>query len=374
MLTARPRFPVKQILLQGLLPSFIKRLLYRWKGYKIGRGVSFGFGSVVCGESVEIGDHTTIGFLTIIRGKSITLGAHVQIGSMAMFDTPHLEIGDGSKINEQVFVGGLQHPDSRLKIGRNCQIMQMTFINPTRSITIGDDTGIGGDCLLFGHSSWLSKFEGYDVNFEPIEIGKSVSLAWRVFVLPGARIGDGTVIGANSLVKGVVPPRCLAAGFPARVISRHPEYPREVSAGESEAILGDIVSELAKYLHGFGFECQSISKAGFEVFGSLQGSRQERRSRGRLSVIYQNNDGKEDLRESSGSDVLISLCSLSHSIRRKLEASGTVWVDIKNKERSDGTNDLGEEVIDFLKRYGVRLFRDHTNRPTTGAKDSKISA
>lgn len=374
MLTARPRFPVKQILLQGFLPSFLKRLLYRWKGYQIGRGVSFGFGSVICGESVEIGDHTTIGFFTIIRGKSIKLGAHVQIGSMAMFDTPHVEIGDGSKINEQVFVGGLQHPDSRLKIGRNCQIMQMTFINPTRSITIGDDTGIGGDCLLFGHSSWLSKFEGYDVGFEPIEIGNSVSLAWRVFVLPGAKIGDGTVIGANSLVKGVVPPRCLAAGFPARVISRYPDYPREVSTEESEAILGDIVADLAKYLQGFGFECHSISKAGFEVFGSHHGSRQERHSRGRLSVIYQNNGDNDGMFESSGSDVLISLGSLSRAIRRKLEASGTVWVDIKNKERSDGTNDLGEEVIDFLKRYGLRLFRDHTSRPKSGAGNPGVSA
>jgi hypothetical protein len=31
--------------------------------------------------------------------------------------------------NKNVYVGGLQFPDSRLTVGKNCQIMQMTFIN-----------------------------------------------------------------------------------------------------------------------------------------------------------------------------------------------------------------------------------------------------
>jgi hypothetical protein len=34
-----------------------------------------------------------------------------------------------------------------------------------------------------------------------------------------------------------------------------------------------------------------------------------------------------------------------------------MWIDIENKEQSDLTNDLGDEVAVFLKRYGVRLFR-----------------
>lgn len=45
--------------------------------------------------------------------------------------------------------------------------------------------------------------------------------AWlgaRVIVLRGAHIGRGAVIGANSVVKGVIPPYTLAAGSPARVI------------------------------------------------------------------------------------------------------------------------------------------------------------
>ena len=141
MLTDKPRIPLKEILLYGLLPSPLKKLIYRIRGYRIGCGVSLGLGSVVIGKDVEIGERTSIGFFTVIRGKRIRLGTGVQIGVMSFLDTPHLDLGDGTKINEQVFVGGLQFPDSKLIIGRNCQVMQMTFINPTHTIRIGDDSG-----------------------------------------------------------------------------------------------------------------------------------------------------------------------------------------------------------------------------------------
>ena len=220
MLTAKSRLPIRDIILFGLLPSFLKIWVYRMRGYKIGAKVRIGFGSVVVGESVDIGKNVEIGFFSIIRGKQIKLSSYVRVGSFSFLDTPIIEIGEGTRINEQVFVGGLQFPDSRLKIGRNSQIMQMTFINPTRSITIGDDTGIGGDCLIFGHTSWLSRFEGYPTEFKSIEIGNSVSVAWRVFVTAGAKIEDGAVIGANSMVNRKIPARCLAVGSPAKVVAK----------------------------------------------------------------------------------------------------------------------------------------------------------
>ena len=81
MLIVKRRFPVRQILLYGWLPSALKKLVYRLKGYRIGRGVSLAFGSVVIGRDVTIGDGTQIGFLTFVRGNRIRLGEHVHIGS-----------------------------------------------------------------------------------------------------------------------------------------------------------------------------------------------------------------------------------------------------------------------------------------------------
>ena len=37
-------------------------------------------------------------------------------------------------------------------------------------------------------------------------------------VLPGVHIGDGAIIGANSVVAGDIPPYCIAVGNPCRVI------------------------------------------------------------------------------------------------------------------------------------------------------------
>ena len=139
MLTDKPRIPIREVLTYGLWPSILKCLIYRMRGYRIGKGVKIGFGSIISARNVELGDHSRIGFFTILRGESLRIGRYVSIGSGCFFDTPFVEIGEETKINEQVFVGGLQTPDSRFVIGRNCLIMQMTFINPAISVTIGDE-------------------------------------------------------------------------------------------------------------------------------------------------------------------------------------------------------------------------------------------
>lgn len=356
MLIEKSRIPIREILFFGLWPGFIKTWIYRLRGYRIGKGVSIGFGSVICGDRVEVGDHTSIGFLTIVRGKDIRIGAHVQIGSTSFLDAPYLQIGEGSKINEQVFIGGLQFPDSRFVLGRNCQIMQMSFINPARSIVIGDDSGIGGHCLLFGHNSFLSKFEGYAVDFEPIEIGNSVSLAWGVFVLPKTKIGDGAVIGAHSVVHGTIPPRCLAVGFPARVVSKAPDFPKELSDKEKTDIFRSIVTEMAQFFISSGLHCD---QQGHRYRISKPASSWWRRDGGAWTLEVVDGDihqAIEGLRPGSV-HVLLSLWDIPDSVRQRLQSQGTMWIEIAKKEQSRQSNDLGDEVSNFLKRYGVRTLR-----------------
>lgn len=357
MLIRQDRFPIKDIVLFGFLPGFLKKFIYRLRGYHIGKKVSLGIGAVICGKEVSIGDYTTVGFFTIIRGKKIKIGSFVSIGATTILDTPHLEIGDGTKINEQVFVGGLQFPDSKLIIGRNCQIMQMSFINPTTSITIGDDSGIGGDCLLFGHTSWLSRFEGYPVKFEPIEIGKSVSISWRVFVLPGTKIGDGAVIGANSLVHKTIPPRCLAVGFPARVVSTFPNFPKPVTDDEKKEILLAIVGEMMQFFSDSGLACRAVGADAYEVTHTRRGLWGPRTRTNRLQVLYNPAVAADIGSSEDGPDVLLSLASVPDAVRKLCATRRVMWIDIEKKEQPLYWNDLGEEVTLYLKRYGVRLYR-----------------
>ncbi|MGK2237584.1 MULTISPECIES: acyltransferase [Rhodococcus] len=51
-----------------------------------------------------------------------------------------------------------------------------------------------------------------------IEIGNRVWIGQRSMVLKGARIGDGSVVGAMSLVRGTLPGNCVCAGVPAKVL------------------------------------------------------------------------------------------------------------------------------------------------------------
>jgi acetyltransferase-like isoleucine patch superfamily enzyme len=356
VLIEKPRIPIRDVLLFGLWPGFIKKWLYRLRGYRIGKDVSIGWGSVICGDRVSIGDHASIGFLTIVRGKDIAIGSHVQIGSTTFLDTPYLEIGEGSKINEQVFVGGLQFPDSRFVLGRNCQIMQMTFINPARSVVVGDDSGIGGHSLIFGHNSFLSAFEGYAVDFEPIEIGHSVSLAWGVFVLPKTKIGDGAVIGARSVVQGTIPPRSLVVGFPARVISKAPDFPKDLSDKEKLDLFRKIVAEMIQLFRDSGLRCV---QEGPRYRVSKPTSTWWRSGRPSWSLEVIDGDVRDALeRPAFGSvDVLLSLWDIPEDVRRRLQDKGTTWIEIAKKEQSRLSNELGDEISNFLKRYGVRTVR-----------------
>jgi acetyltransferase-like isoleucine patch superfamily enzyme len=59
-----------------------------------------------------------------------------------------------------------------------------------------------------------------EVPARPIRIGRAAWIGFDVCILPGITIGDGSIIGARSVVMDDVPPYTIAAGNPARIIRR----------------------------------------------------------------------------------------------------------------------------------------------------------
>lgn len=57
---------------------------------------------------------------------------------------------------------------------------------------------------------------------KPITVGANVWIGFDAIVLPGASIGEGSIIGARSVVAGEIPAFCVAAGSPARVVKTLP--------------------------------------------------------------------------------------------------------------------------------------------------------
>lgn len=94
-------------------------------------------------------------------------------------------------------------------------------------VMIGDRVFIGPNVSIFTINHALlpqQRSEGV-MNARPVEIGDDVWLCGGVIVLPGARIGNGCVVAAGSVVRGELPPMHLCAGNPCRPI-------REITASD----------------------------------------------------------------------------------------------------------------------------------------------
>jgi acetyltransferase-like isoleucine patch superfamily enzyme len=345
-LLPKTRIPWRHLVLFGWLPSPLKVLAYRLLlGYRIGRRVRISFGGVVIGKQVELGDHVEIGFLAVVQGETIRIGRHSSVGTFSYLSCNVIEIGEDAKIREQVYVGGPQLPESKFVLGSRTIILQLTNINPTKPVVIGDDTGIGGHCLIFTHGAWANALDGYPVTYEPVTLGASVWLPWRVFVMPGSTIGDGTVIGANSLVSGNIPPRSLAVGSPAKVIRSAPDFPKKLSDIERAALVATIMAEFDRFLQHGGVTVQDQPPARLYRYG---------RNGWRLLWVR----GKAPAPSTAArGDTVLSETALSSDTRADFIKRGVYWLDLDGRTRSEGGSRLTEELALFLGRYGVRLAR-----------------
>ncbi len=99
-------------------------------------------------------------------------------------------------------------------------------------VTIGDRVFIGPHCGLYtvAHALDAAQRAQGVMRSRPITIGNDVWIGGHTVVLPGVAIGDGTVIGAGSVVTRDIPAGVVAAGNPCRVI--RPIGPEDRIAGE----------------------------------------------------------------------------------------------------------------------------------------------
>jgi acetyltransferase-like isoleucine patch superfamily enzyme len=106
--------------------------------------------------------------------------------------------------------------EGKLKIRGNVFINQGARIVATTTVTIGSNTHIGDESIIIDND--FHGVKGTPPKKGPIEIGSNVWIASRAIVLRNVRIGDNSVVGANSVITKDVPPNCIVAGNPAKVI------------------------------------------------------------------------------------------------------------------------------------------------------------
>jgi acetyltransferase-like isoleucine patch superfamily enzyme len=111
-----------------------------------------------------------------------------------------------------------------------------TIIGHDCRFIVGKQITIGRDCLIAG-GVWMFDSSGHPADPEarragrrpgpeevrPIVVGDNVWIAGRSIICPGVKIGEGSIVSANSVVRTNVRPYTVVAGNPARKIADLPQ-------------------------------------------------------------------------------------------------------------------------------------------------------
>lgn len=162
------------------------------------------------------------------RAESCGPGLRLDLGLPYLYGDLRLHLGAHCKINgRSAFAAASAGLTPTLTVGDHTNIGFGVVISVADRITLGSHVRVADGCYLSDHPGHPLDPEARrsgapppPERIKPITLEDDVWLGTRVVVLPGVRIGRGTVIGAHSVVTRDIPPMCVAAGAPARVIRR----------------------------------------------------------------------------------------------------------------------------------------------------------
>ena len=160
---------------------------------EIGNGSVIG-SNVVLYRGLRIGRETLIGDTACIR-EGVIVGDEciIAMGVTINYDT---SIGSRTKIMDNSHITG------------NMIIEEDVFISVL--VTSANDNSMGRKRALDGPGE-IQKLVGP-------RIGRYATIGQGACLLPGIKIGENSIVGANAVVTKDLPPRVLALGVPARII------------------------------------------------------------------------------------------------------------------------------------------------------------
>jgi acetyltransferase-like isoleucine patch superfamily enzyme len=155
------------------------------------------------------------------RAMGMTIDGHV---SLRAIEIPRRSRGitlyDGAALDRGVTLLAVSD-DARIVIGRRCYLNRHTMIDANGLVEIGDDVMIGPFCYITDHDHAVARAAAPAAGAlftDPTRIGSRAWLGAHVSVLKGITIGEGTVVGAGSVVTRSLPAGVIAVGNPARVL------------------------------------------------------------------------------------------------------------------------------------------------------------
>lgn len=129
-----------------------------------------------------------------------------------------------------------------LVIGSNCKLQPKVNLGDGNDIIIGSDCiimenvyiqgAVIGNCVMIAANvAILAKFHNYDridvpmifqgsTQESPCFIDDDVWIGRNVVIMPGIKIGKGSIVGAGAVVTTNVEPYSIVAGVPAKLIRK----------------------------------------------------------------------------------------------------------------------------------------------------------
>lgn len=341
----KSRIPIIQIVTIGLLPGFIKRLYYRFKGYKIGKGVRFGLGSIIDGRSCDIKSGTVFGFFSVVQANHIKIGYHCQIRSLTFIQTYELSMGSDVIISENAVIrAGHLSAQSKISIENKVHIFPHTIIDPSFPVRLCEECAVGFYSNIYTHGSYKNILMGYKVGYGAVQIGKRVELTYNVFVAPGVSVGDDAIVAYGSYVNRNIPEGVLAGGVPAVVKRKKEEFVSVPSYEDRKLILRKILREFCNFLI-FSEKC-SIE----EIDNNLWKIKKKSQCIN-LILIFD----PKCISSINEKDIAVIMFENENYILPELKQ----YFNVTNYSCSIIFSFLGKELKKYFSRYGIRFSADY---------------
>ena len=146
-----------------------------------------------------------------IRHPSIKVKGfnHIRIGAeIRLQNKADVTFGRGIRAARTVTlscVGG------KLSIGDNVSFNRNCIVVCRAAISIGKRCMFGPNLVIYDHDHKYDskRIMSNEYNCSPIIIGENCWIGANVTILRGTQIGEGSIIGAGTVLKGIVPPHSI---------------------------------------------------------------------------------------------------------------------------------------------------------------------
>ena len=203
----------------ALMPSFLKRTLYRWCfGYRIGKRVRVGV-SIIDARQCSIADDVSIGHLNVVtRVAQLTIHDHVRIGHLNIIrGGSEVSLGRYAEIIRMNEINSIPDPEVVNEIDPRFVLGNGSIITTGHKIDFTDRVEIGRRVILGGRNSSLWTHNRQRTM--PITIGPMVYIGSEIRMAPGSAIPARSIVGIGSVITAALAEEGkLIAGVPAKTI------------------------------------------------------------------------------------------------------------------------------------------------------------